>query len=458
MKKGFTLIEMLGIIAVLAVVLLVTFPVMNKSLKKMKENTTNNFENNLKISAETYIELNRDNYENIDVPGTEISFTIEDLYNAELLKGKYDNINLTDQILVTVENDKTLTYTFNGKQIGETKSYLCDNETTFCIASRSDLEKLATEVNNGDTKSGKTYILTTNIDLGGIFDENGNPQTGNNPWTPIGSSTKAFSGTFDGAGHIITGMYIDVDATQVGLFSTINGGTIKNLGIENSYVKSTQQNTGSIAGYATNNSNILNCYNKATISGKKTSGGIVGVLVNSTIKNCYNTGNISSDNKQFAAGIVGYISNPNSVVENCYNTGTITTTRDSGGIAGGTQGKIVSCYNIGSIISSGNGGGGIAGSLYGGPKLNENYNIGSSLGGIVGNINTAGSQTHELTNNYFLNTSATYGIRSTSSNDGASPLSVSEMPTVLSVINGNNAFTTDSNGINNGYPILKWQQ
>ena len=38
MRKGFTLIEMLGIIAVLAVILFVTFPAMNKSLKEIKSN------------------------------------------------------------------------------------------------------------------------------------------------------------------------------------------------------------------------------------------------------------------------------------------------------------------------------------------------------------------------------------------------------------------------------------
>ena len=118
MKKGFTLIEMLGVIALLAVVLLVTFPVMNKSLKQMKQNTNDNFENNLKISAEAYIELNRDNYENIDVPGTEIAITIQDLYDAELLKGQYENVNSTDKIKVIVGTDLILRYYFNGEQIG----------------------------------------------------------------------------------------------------------------------------------------------------------------------------------------------------------------------------------------------------------------------------------------------------------------------------------------------------
>ena len=118
MKRGFTLIEMLGIITVLAVVLLVTFPILNNSLKKMQENKDNNFTNNLKISAETYIELNRDNYENLDIPGTEITFSVQELYDANLLKGQYENVNQQDKIKVIVGQDLILRYYFNGEQIG----------------------------------------------------------------------------------------------------------------------------------------------------------------------------------------------------------------------------------------------------------------------------------------------------------------------------------------------------
>ena len=118
MKKGFTLIEMLGIITVLAVLLLVTFPNLSKSLKQTKENKNSNFTNNLKVSAETYIELNRDNYKNLDIPGTEVSFTVQDLYDANLLKGQYENVNSQDKIKVIVGTDGILRYFFNGSQIG----------------------------------------------------------------------------------------------------------------------------------------------------------------------------------------------------------------------------------------------------------------------------------------------------------------------------------------------------
>ena len=467
MKKGFTLIEMLGIIAVLAVVLLVTFPVMNKSLKKMTEDKNTNFTNNLKVSAESYIELNRNKYPELYKPYGKAFIKIQDLYEAELIKGKNDKISMYDTITVLATSDLQLKYFFNNKQIGfgvdpnDNSLTICDNNTTFCISSRSDLEQLATQVNNGDNKSGKTYILTQNIDLGGIFDENGNPQTGNNPWTPIGSESNPFSGTFEGAGYIITGMYIDSTTENTGLFSYIDGGTVKNLGIENSYIKSTQQSTGSIAGQATNTSTILNCYNKATISGQKFSAGIAGrIYQNSIIKNCYNTGNIIGNGQQFASGIVGYASNANSVIENCYNVGTIDTPTiygtDGAGIVGGNQGKVLNNYNLGTIYAPV--GGGIIGQLYLGtsPIVNNNYNTGIAYGGVIHNTYSTGNYT--VTNNYFLNTSATYGINTPSSNIGASPLTINEMPSVISVINGDNAYAEDVKGINNGYPILKWQQ
>ena len=128
MKKGFTLIEMLGIIAVLGVVLLVTFPIMNKSLKQMKKNTNDNFTNNLKISAEAYIELNRDNYPELKEPYSQIEITVQQLYDSNLLKGQYDNINTSDKIKVIVDQDLILRYYFNGEQIGFDKE-IDDNLT-----------------------------------------------------------------------------------------------------------------------------------------------------------------------------------------------------------------------------------------------------------------------------------------------------------------------------------------
>lgn len=97
------------------------------------------------------------------------------------------------------------------------------------------------------------------------------------------------------------------------------------------------------------------------------------------------------------------------------------------------------------------------------PLIN-NYNFGKVTGQIGGGILGGQYQLSDYTkfavvtrNNYYLNSTASYGIGAYSKNDNASPLEASQMPRVISIINGDNAFIEDTNNINNGYPILKWQ-
>lgn len=133
MKKGFTLIEMLGIITVLAILLLVTFPNLSKSLKQTKETKNNNFTNNLKISAEAYIELNRDNFPELDEGGS-TTITIQDLYDANLLKGQYEGIDTTNKIIITKNIDNTLDYIYvNPNNIIEYTFNYTGGEQTFTI-------------------------------------------------------------------------------------------------------------------------------------------------------------------------------------------------------------------------------------------------------------------------------------------------------------------------------------
>ena len=75
----------------------------------------------------------------------------------------------------------------------------------------------------------------------------------------IGSvqDNKAFTGTFDGQGHKITGLtYTAENNTDTGLFAYTNGATIKNLVIENANIKSALRG-GIVVGKATN-TNIYN--------------------------------------------------------------------------------------------------------------------------------------------------------------------------------------------------------
>lgn len=55
---------------------------------------------------------------------------------------------------------------------------------------------------------GAYYELGADIDLGG------------EEWTPIGSSGQPFTGTFDGDGHTISGLYVNSD-DDAGLFGVV---------------------------------------------------------------------------------------------------------------------------------------------------------------------------------------------------------------------------------------------
>ncbi len=396
-----------------------------------------------------------DKDQTLDVGGTvnyKVKFWLD--YDADKT---YMNKTFSARIVIDVVEGRD--YELDGY-----KYYCGSQENVYCINSYEDLVTLRDEVNAGDSKSGKTYVLTKDIDMGGKFDSEGTMLDGSTNWTPIGTSTNSFSGTFDGNGHIITNLYINSNQESTGFFGVVSNGTIRNLEIEDSYLINNFNNTGMIAGQLRNSSLMENCYNAGTVIGQKTTGGMVAHMVNSNINNSYNFGKVSSSNQLFAGGIVGYIEADVSI-SNTYNAGVLYNVGlYSAGIVGGSKGTIANTYNVGEI--NGTGCAGILGQFYLSGNVSNSHNVGtlncSTKGGIIFLINPNGTQT--LINNFYLNTTAPYGIFESSNNNfqsqsdnGTTPLPLEQMPSVLSVINSDNAFVEDTNIINNGYPILKWQ-
>ena len=167
------------------------------------------------------------------------------------------------------------------------------------IGTAEELAAFRETVNNG--QKDLSAKLTANIQLTG-------------EWTPFNPSsgyvTDAYTGTFDGAGHTISGMNINDSSTNgVGFFGTVNGAAIQNLCVEGTITASNSSFVGGIVGKTQGAVTITNCSFSGTVnSGKDGSnagaGGIVGRVNAGTvaITGCANSANISGG---VAGGILG---------------------------------------------------------------------------------------------------------------------------------------------------------
>ena len=266
----------------------------------------------------------------------------------------YDDPNgLSRQFETIFGGNSAWTYTENGlptlKNVGGTQSselpsWMLGSETTIYITTAQQLKRLADEVNAGDSKSDKTYLLANDIDLSGYPN-----------WTPIGTfnpnSPQAncpFSGVFDGQGYSITGLKMSGNEDSKGLFGYTYSGAIRNVVIRNPEIEGKDQ-VGALVGYqAYSNQGIKNCaVIGGKIQGRSHVGGLVGYMEESPIQNCYSTCEVVAMDF-YAGGIVGDHRVVASI-RNCYATGNISGTY-SGGIVGVAQ-DVERCVALGQTVT-----------------------------------------------------------------------------------------------------------
>ena len=148
-----------------------------------------------------------------------------------------------------------------------------------------------TEENGTYPNASANAVLTKDIVVNeNVLNEDGTLNTSGTfrDWTPIGERSVKYAGKFNGQNHTISGLYYNDNYYQVGLFSYVDSGTISNVGVIDSYLKSSD--TWGVAGgiCGTNlNGTIENCYSSGRIYGEDSSGGISGSN-HGIIKNCYN--------------------------------------------------------------------------------------------------------------------------------------------------------------------------
>ena len=239
--------------------------------------------------------------------------------------------------------------------------------------------------------------LTADIELAG-FD-----------WTPL----QKLYGTLDGQGHVIRNLYINSTNNNLGLIGFLQGGaSVTGLGITGSVTCTNNTRfaqAGGIVGNMQNNASITRCYSAVNVTSNKYAGGIAGfTATGAVITDCYATGTIrsSSANECYLGGICG------------------------SGFSNTAGATLTNCYSVGKIV---------------GTNGNASY---------VGGLSPDKTAAHYVNSFYLTGTvsgeSPKYGVTGLGTAKTADELKalVSEL---------GSSFAADTKGLNDGYPILKWQ-
>lgn len=296
------------------------------------------------------------------------------------------------------------------------------------IGTAQEMAWLAYAVNNQMESEGYCAVLTADIDLGYC------------QWPVIGvlsgNGQRAYTGTFDGQGHTVSGLNITSlgGRQKLGLFGVAQDAVIENLTVRGSIeltgVKSYDMTAGYIIGGVLGSGEgggvtIRSCVSQVDISvsfandqkaQNSAVGGLVGRLSGSgshEITNCRNEGRIytafepgayylgGSGGNGGQAGIVGFIS-AGARLERCVNAGEVYAGRAAGvgGIVGnagssGTEVTLSQCANQGAVsndtaavlLNKGGTGGVLGLAAAGTVTVRSCYNTGSVAGStIVGGI------------------------------------------------------------------------
>ena len=224
------------------------------------------------------------------------------------------------------------------------------SSSPYQIATASALQTLSKNVSSGTTYDNVYFVLTSDIDLSAIRSDFG--------WQPIGVyNGTGFAGTFDGAGHTVSGMYIKSPADGLGLFGYLSGGTVKDVILDGSDVTANNY-VGGIVGY--NNGTIIKCIvrnSKILVTGGFGNGGaIAGSIYHGNVADC----------KVYGSAISAQHSNIGGIAGSVYNA------------------KITGCTVASTAFSGGTHRGAIAGINEGGSLMLKDNIYGGDVTGIMG--------------------------------------------------------------------------
>lgn len=117
-NKGFTLVELLGIIGIIAVILLFVTPSIIGMLKKDENKNYEQFIRTIELATETYVSANYSNYPDLSTAGGTYTISLQQLMEDGYLKTTLVNprteqkISPTDNVRITKKADGSYEYEY----------------------------------------------------------------------------------------------------------------------------------------------------------------------------------------------------------------------------------------------------------------------------------------------------------------------------------------------------------
>lgn len=223
-----------------------------------------------------------------------VTLLLDSGYSGENVYVRTNAANADGQIQITTSGvsvpignaEKTILY-YGTEEDFEAGKWYTAGDAPYQISTGKELVYLAQLVNDGNNFSGKTIVLTADIDLN------------NQAWTPIGNENGfdaelAFSGTFNGDGYTVSGLNVP-DTYFPGLFGQIStSAVVQNLIVKGSVTggdeaSGTWAEAAGVAAY--NDGCIQNCGFYGTVTGSSDGSvsvyGLTGGMGVGTVKNCW---------------------------------------------------------------------------------------------------------------------------------------------------------------------------
>ena len=154
MKKGFTLVELIGIFTLMSIIFILSVPAITNMVKKATESEYYSFEENVFLAAEAYVSINKDDYPELREVNkltyvTINTLLISDSINSNMLNPA-TNKKLSEEannVVIIYMNDKKLYVYDLINNVTEEETEAINRYEGLVDASETEIQEVKTLVN-----------------------------------------------------------------------------------------------------------------------------------------------------------------------------------------------------------------------------------------------------------------------------------------------------------------------